>query len=66
MAITRVWIEEGCITCGNSEAVCPEIFQIDVERGTATVVDDDFGPFEAKIRQAAASCPVQVIKFEES
>ena len=67
MPITKIWIKEGCITCGNSEAVCPEIFAIDIDRGTAAVVDDvDFEPFEAKVRQAAASCPVQVIKFEES
>ena len=31
MEITRVWIEEGCVTCGNSEEVCPEVFEIDIE-----------------------------------
>lgn len=67
MAITKLWINDGCITCGNSEAVCSEVFQIDVERGTATVVEGvELAPFESKIRQAAASCPVKVIKFEES
>ena len=28
MAITRVWIEEGCIGCGMSEMNCPEVFKI--------------------------------------
>ena len=67
MAITKLWIEKGCITCGNSEAVCPEVFAINVERGTSTVVEGvDFAPFEDKIKQAAACCPVKVIKFEEA
>jgi ferredoxin len=28
MAITRVWIEEGCISCGMSEDSCPEVFKV--------------------------------------
>jgi len=27
MAITRVWIEEGCIACGLSEMNCPEVYK---------------------------------------
>ena len=66
MEITRVWIEEGCVTCGNSEEVCPEIFEIDIEAGTAIVKDsDEFSEYSEKIRLAADSCPVGVIKFEE-
>ena len=41
MGIIRVWIEEGCVTCGNSEEVCPEIFEIDIEAGTAVVNDSE-------------------------
>ena len=67
MGIIRVWIEEGCVTCGNSEEVCPEIFEIDIEAGTAVVNDfEDFSAYADKIRLAAASCPVNVIKFEEN
>jgi ferredoxin len=67
MAITKVWIEEGCITCGSSEAACPEVFKIDISRGTTTVLPGvDFTSFESKIKQAAACCPVKVIKIEES
>ena len=29
MAITRVWIEEGCISCGLSESNCPEVFKVE-------------------------------------
>ena len=67
MGIIRVWIEEGCVTCGNSEEVCPEIFEIDIEAGTAVVNDfEDFSAYADKIRLAAESCPVNVIKFEEN
>ena len=66
MAITKVWIEEGCITCGNSEEVCP-ILEIDIDKGTAIVKDcDDYTQFEVEIKLAAASCPVSVIKYEEN
>ena len=66
MKIKKVWIEEGCVTCGNSEEVCPEIFKIDIEAGTAIVKDvDDFSPYRDKIILAAESCPVDVIKYEE-
>ena len=34
MAITRVWIEEGCISCGLSEDNCPEVFKIKDEGST--------------------------------
>ena len=66
MAIKRVWIEEGCVTCGNSEEVCPEVFEIDIEAGTSAVINsDDLTVHEEKIRLAAICCPVNVIKFEE-
>ncbi len=28
MAITKVWIEEGCIVCNACEAECPEVFHV--------------------------------------
>ena len=66
MAITKVWIEEGCVTCGNSEEVCP-IFEIDVEKGTSVVKDcDDYDKYEKEIKLAASCCPVNVIKYSES
>jgi len=67
MAITRVWIEEGCITCGSSELNCPELFRVDHDRGTATIIDGvDLEPLEDEIKGAAMACPVDVIKYEES
>jgi ferredoxin len=28
MAVTHVWIEDGCITCGACEATCPAVFSV--------------------------------------
>lgn len=62
MAISRVWIEEGCIACGNCEGICPEVFSVTDE---AHVNEEaDFNDFEEGIGEAAESCPVDVIKFE--
>ena len=67
MAITRVWVEDGCIACGMSEINCPEVFKIDEELNVATVKKDiDFAAFESKIKQATMGCPVEVIKYEDS
>jgi len=64
MAITKVWIEDGCTGCGLSEAICPEVFK--VIDGEATVIDGvDFSKYEKKIIEAAESCPVEVIKYSE-
>ena len=62
MAIKRVWIEEDCIACGTREGICPEVFTVtDRSRVNEGVNFDDF---EAGIKEAAESCPVEVIKYE--
>ncbi|HNS30800.1 MAG: ferredoxin [Tenuifilaceae bacterium] len=62
MAITKVWIEDGCTSCGLCEEICPEVFKVEDE---ATVIEGaDFNKNEDGIREAADSCPVEVIKFE--
>ena len=63
MSIKKVWIEDGCIACGNCEGVCPEVFEL--EETSQVIAGADFEAHETKIRQAAEECPVQVIKFEE-
>ena len=64
MAITRVRIEEGCISCGSSEGNCPEVFK--VKDGGATVIEGvDYSGLEEKIKMAADLCPVAVIKYDE-
>ncbi|MDT8393277.1 MAG: ferredoxin [Bacteroidales bacterium] len=63
MAIKKVWIEDGCTSCGLCESICPEVFEMPDE---AEVIEGaDFSANEEGIKEAAESCPVEVIKFEE-
>ena len=63
MAITKVWIEEGCTSCGLSEDICPEVFVVE---GEAEVIEGaDFNKYEDGIIEATESCPVEVIKYEK-
>ena len=62
MAISRVWIEDGCISCGVAEGICPEVFKV-VDTNTVTE-GTALSRFEEKIKEAAESCPVDVIKYE--
>ena len=63
VAITKVWIEEGCISCGNSVDNCPEVFKF--EGVKAIVLENvDYSGLEEKIIDTAEACPVEVIKYE--
>ena len=62
MAIKRVWIEDGCISCSNAENICPEVFKV-VDSNTV-IKGADLSSFEAKIKEAAKDCPVNVIMYE--
>ena len=64
VAITKVWIEEGCISCGNSEDNCPEVFKVKDE-GAVVLEGINYSGLEEKIKQAAEACPVEVIKYDE-
>jgi len=63
MTIKKVWVEDGCISCGLCEETAPEIFEVndvsEVKEGANFNVSKD------EIIEAANSCPVEVIKFEE-
>ena len=65
MAITRVWIEEGCISCGMSEDNCPEVFKVK-DVGATVIEGADYSGLEEKIKDAANACPVQVIMYDET
>lgn len=63
MAISKVWIEEGCTACGLCQDTCPEVFVVEDQ---ARVIDGiNYSDFEAQIKESAESCPVEVIKYEE-
>ncbi len=63
MAISKVWIEEGCTLCGMCEEICPDVFEMGDEE--AIVKEDaEFNDNEDEIKEAAESCPVEVIQYE--
>ena len=64
MAIKKVWIEPGCIRCYRAADLCPEVFEMQ-DDGNAVRPGADLDRYEAKIRDAASGCPVEVIKFSE-
>ncbi len=61
MAIKEVWIEDGCMTTGFCQKTCPEVFVVEQE---AYVIDNaKIEDFEEEIKEAAANCPAEVIKY---
>lgn len=63
MAIKKVWVEEDCTACGLCEDICPEVFKLE---DIATVIEDiNYADYEEGIKEAAESCPVEVIKYTE-
>ena len=63
MAITKVWVEEGCTACNLCEDTCPEVFEID--EYSEVKPDAVFAGNEDSIKEAAENCPVEVIQFTE-
>lgn len=65
--VTRVWIEPGCIVCDACETACPEVFEVLDETciiRPAALNAEFTKPLTDSIKDAAAECPVDVIKFE--
>jgi len=63
VAISKVTIEDGCTACALCEQICPEVFEMS---GDVAKVKDgvNFSEYEDKIKEAADSCPVTVIKVQ--
>lgn len=64
MRIKKVWIEDGCTACGVCENICPEVFTVEDEAIVST--DVNFDEYSDQIKEAAESCPVEVIIYEEN
>lgn len=63
-AVSKVWIEEGCIVCNACEDVYPEVFDVQAEGcivRPGAPLDDGL-----KIIEAVDSCPVEIIKFTKA
>ncbi len=59
----KLSIEPGCITCGLCEFLVPTVFEVtDVSR---IKPDAPIAHESSAIAQAAAGCPVQVIRYED-
>ena len=70
MAIRKVWIEEGCISCNLCEDLVSEVFQVPAGETSRTRKGHekhlgDPGIAE-RVQEAADSCPVEVIKVEKA
>jgi ferredoxin len=63
MAIKKVWIEDGCTSCGLCEETCPEVFEMQDEAVVKPGADLESN--EDCIREAAEDCPAEVIKYVE-
>ena len=67
MAITRVWIEDGCTLCGLCSDNCPEVFELDEDAETAKIIAGaDLAANAEAIKESVEDCPEDVIKYEES
>jgi len=66
MKITRVWLDEStdeCTSCGLCESIAPNVFEVPDKMIVKENVD--FDAFKSDTLDAADSCPVGVIKYEE-
>ncbi|NQU16500.1 MAG: ferredoxin [Candidatus Saganbacteria bacterium] len=61
MAITKITIEDGCTGCGLCEQIAEGIFEIPSDVAVVKA-GADLNANEAKIKEAADSCPVTCIK----
>jgi ferredoxin len=69
MDLRNIWIEEGCIACNLCEDLAPDVFR--VPAGGNCEVRPEWShrlraepALEAVVREAAASCPVEVIRLD--
>jgi ferredoxin len=65
--IVRVTVDaETCLSHRFCVDLCPEVFYFTEDSWTACVRLIDYGPVDAKVREAVACCPVDAIRIEET
>ena len=70
MAIRKVWIEEGCISCNLCEDLVPEVFEVRAgetcrpRKGHEQHLNGD-AAMEERIQEAVEACPVEVIEVDQ-
>ena len=65
--VTKVWIEPGCIVCDACETTAPDVFEVLDDTciiRPAALTADFTKPRTENIKDAAAECPVDVIKYD--
>ena len=66
MAIKKVWLDESedeCTSCNLCADIAPDVFEVPDKMTVKAGADLETN--DALIREAAESCPTEVIKFEE-
>ena len=63
-AVSKVWIEPGCIVCDACEDIYPEVFEVTAD--TCVIRPDAPLDNGLLIQDAAEACPVEVIKFTKA
>ncbi len=63
-AVSKVWIEPGCIVCDACETIYPEVFQVNAD--TCVIKPNYPKDHGLKVQEAAEACPVEVIKFAKA
>jgi ferredoxin len=59
----KIWIEDGCTSCGLCESSCPDVFELGSDKAEIKA-GADLAANEDCIKDAAANCPMDVIRFE--
>ena len=62
MPVNKVWIIDGCTSCGLCSDICPDVFEL--EDVAVVKPNPNYAENENCIKEAAESCPVEVIKYE--
>ncbi len=58
----KIEIAEGCISCGNCETTCPDIFEV---KDKSTLKTPEIDTLDCA-KEAAENCPVRVIHIKDT